>query len=362
MTPATDPAPRALRLALAMTSGLDLPAGPIGLLHPAEGELPPDLPHDRLLAISPLVQVHAAMAAQGIAVTADDPAPGSLAAALICLPRGRAEAADLIARATRMTAGPVIVDGQKADGIEAMLKALRGRVALSEAISKGHGKIAWFPGAAPAGTLDDWLAGPARITGPDGDIWQTRPGVFSADGVDPASALLAAALPSDVRGVAVDLGAGWGYLSARLLARAPGLTALHLVEADARALASARVNVTDPRAQFHWADATRLAQGPQPSPLAGIRANLVVMNPPFHQGRAGRPDLGAGFIAAAARLLGPAGTLWMVANRHLPYEAALAAAFREVEDIAGSPGFKLIRATRPQAAATPAPQRRRLRR
>lgn len=339
-----EPAPRALRLSLALDAGLELPEGRIGLMHPGAAEALPPVAKERLLAVTPHAPDHAALAAQGVAVRPDDPAPGSLAAVVVCLPRGRTEAQDLIARACRLTAGPVVVDGQKTDGIEAVLKALRTRgVALSEAISKGHGKIAWFPST----PLDDWLAAPARVDG-----FLTRPGLFSADGPDPASRLLAEALPAGAGGVAVDLGAGWGYLAARFLARAPGLRALHLVESDARALDCARVNVSDPRAAFHWADATR--------PLPGLRADIVVTNPPFHQGRAAQPALGAAFIAAAAQMLNPGGALWLVANRHLPYEATLALSFRAVEEIAGTGAFKLFRATGPKPAA-PQPAARRLR-
>lgn len=333
-----EPAPRAARLELALDAGLTLPDGRIVLLHPGGAELPPPLPLDRLLAVTPQAHDHAALAARGLAVQADLPQPGGIAGVMVCLPRARAEAQDLIARAARLTDGPVVIDGQKADGIEAVLKALRGRVELSEPISKGHGKIAWFP-AAP---LDDWLSEPAEVTAPDGARFVTRPGLFSADGIDPASSLLAEALPATAKGVAVDPGAGWGYLSARLLARAPGIRELHLIEADARALDCARLNVTDARARFHWADATR--------PLAGVRADIVVMNPPFHRGRAADPGLGTGFIAAAAAMLAPAGALWMVANRHLPYESALQAAFREVEEIGGTAAFKLFRASGPRPA------------
>lgn len=341
-----EPPPRALRLALACAEGLALPPeGRIGLFHPGAAEALPDsavpgMARGRLLAITPHAPDHAALLRQGLEVVPSPPGPGTLAAALVCLPRARAEAQDLIARAARAAAGPVIVDGQKTDGIEAVLKALRARVALSEPISKGHGKIAWFP----ATPLDDWLIEPARVDG-----WLTRPGLFSADGIDTASHLLAQALPAGVGGVAVDLGAGWGYLAAELAARAPGLRALHLIEADARALDCARVNVTDPRAHFHWADATR--------PLPGLRADLVVTNPPFHLGRAAQPALGAAFIAAAAAMLNPGGALWLVANRHLPYEATLGTHFRAVEEIGGTGAFKLFRATGPRAP-TAAPARR----
>ena len=69
------------------------------------------------------------------------------------------------------------------------------------------------------------------------------------------------------------------------------------------------------------------------------------MNPPFHEGRAADPHLGARFIRAAAGLLTGAGRLWMVANRHLPYEAALSELFADVQEIGGDNRFKVITAT-----------------
>jgi 16S rRNA (guanine1207-N2)-methyltransferase len=52
-----------------------------------------------------------------------------------------------------------------------------------------------------------------------------------------------------------------------------------------------------------------------------------VTNPPFHVVRAADPGLGRAFVEAARGMLGPRGDLWLVANRHLPYEGALRAAF-----------------------------------
>ncbi len=82
------------------------------------------------------------------------------------------------------------------------------------------------------------------------------------------------------------------------------------------------------------------------------RVEAVVMNPPFHTGRAADPALGATFIKAAARMLTLSGTLHMVANRHLPYEAVLAQTFREVSEVAGNTRFKVIRAARPVVKRT----------
>ena len=49
-------------------------------------------------------------------------------------------------------------------------------------------------------------------------------------------------------------------------------------------------------------------------------------------------------------MLQPQGVLWLVANRHLPYDRALTTLFREVQDIGGDAGFRVIRASHPLRA------------
>ena len=53
------------------------------------------------------------------------------------------------------------------------------------------------------------------------------------------------------------------------------------------------------------------------------------------------------FVQAAARLLKPSGHLWMVANRHLPYEATLTGQFAKTTEVGGDARFKILRAERP---------------
>ena len=182
--------------------------------------------------------------------------------------------------------------------------------------------------------FDDWAASHSEVDG-----FQTAPGVFSADRVDPGSACLVSALPEDLPARVADFGAGWGYLSHAILTRA-SVRELHLVEAEHDAMECAKQNVIDPRAQFHWADATIWT----PPDLL----DSVVMNPPFHQSRASDPGLGQSFIASAARVLKPRGRVWCVANRHLPYEAAAAHYFQQVTEIAGDNRFKVLLMEKPR--------------
>ena len=75
--------------------------------------------------------------------------------------------------------------------------------------------------------------------------------------------------------------------------------------------------------------------------------DVIVSNPPFHtQSRTDRPDIGRRFIAVAAAALNPGGRLWLVANRHLPYESVLTESFGKVRIVAQEHGFKIVEAVR----------------
>ena len=164
----------------------------------------------------------------------------------------------------------------------------------------------------------------------------SQPGVFAWDRIDAGSALLAEHLPA-LKGAGVDLGCGYGALATVAL-RSPGVTSLRLIDLDRRAVEAARKNLEDPRASVEWADVrTMTADGD---------LNFVISNPPFHDGGAEDRRLGQAFIRKAAELLRKGGVAWIVANRHLPYEAELNAAFNRVRMVADAGGYKLFEAVK----------------
>ncbi len=331
------------RLSLALDAGgLALSAtGSIAVLHPRAGIDLSSLPRDGVRILQPFKPEHDHFQRLGYDCAAVDDA--ACDAALICLPRAKALARHLVAQASARTRGTIIIDGTKTDGIDSMLKACRARVDVHGSLSKAHGKIFWF--SADAGAFADWLAPADQQV----DGFAVAPGVFSADGIDPASQLLADTLPRGLGPHVIDLGAGWGFLTAHLL-RNPAIEAVDLVEADYLALECARRNLPQERARFHWADATTWA--PE------TRADAVICNPPFHSGRAADTGLGRAFIAAAAGMLVPGGDLWLVANRHLPYETCVDEHFAHFDEVAGTTRFKVLHASRPRRAR-PTPNRTR---
>ena len=322
---------RSLRIEMALDSGAwVLPAvGEVAVYRPRIGDDLSPLPKSRVVVLAGFKPDYDHFAGLGYRMAGF----GQFATALICVPRAKAEAHALLAEAClALRPGAMMaVDGQKTDGVEAVLKDCKVLgLELGEPVTKGHGRLATVPAD---GRLLDWAAQDHLVEG-----FVTRPGVFSSDGPDHGSVMLAQALPQDLRGRVGDLGAGWGYLSRTILARSR-VTHVDVVEAEATALDCARRNLPDPRAQFHWADARSF----RPEKLW----SAVVMNPPFHNGREADPALGIGFIRAAHRGLAPDGVLWMVANRHLPYEPLLRDLFRVIEVMQSDGSFAVTRAAFP---------------
>ncbi|MEL6170152.1 MAG: methyltransferase [Pseudomonadota bacterium] len=250
---------------------------------------------------------------------------------IVVLPRAKVAARDMLATAAE-TGAEIWIDGEKTSGVDSIYRDLKARADVGLPIAKAHGKIFSL---APGQDLSDWRSPPQHVSG-----YRTAAGTFSADGPDPGSVLLVEALPHKLGRHVADLGASWGYLSAQLLERSAQLELLDVVEADGVALDCARSNVDDDRARFHWADATDWRPD--------VACDAVVMNPPFHNGAAGSPELGRRFIENASRILTPRGDLWMVANRHLPYEATLSDAFQNVRELPGDPRYKLFHASGPR--------------
>ena len=167
------------------------------------------------------------------------------------------------------------------------------------------------------------------------EAW-SQPGVFAWDRIDAGSAQLAASLPA-LKGAGADLGCGYGALATVVL-RSAAVRSLRLIDLDRRAVEAAKKNVEDARASFEWADVRTVE--------AAGDLDFIVSNPPFHDGGAEDRRLGQAFIRKAAEMLKKGGTLWLVANRHLPYEGELKEAFKRVTPISDGGGYKLFEAVK----------------
>ncbi len=268
----------------------------------------------------------------------EDLAPASLTGCVIAAPPGTLERNFVFAHALRslQAGGELIASAPKAKGGARIGGELARLGCEVEETSRRHHRIcvchrpektAELAGAITAGDLQ-WLS----TLG----LW-SQPGVFSWDRLDPGSALLAYHVRG-LTGAGADLGCGVGVLAREALT-STGVVQMALVDQDRRALDAARRNLDDPRATFLHGDARRFDQ-----PMGEL--DFVIMNPPFHNNGVEDRELGAAFIASAARLLRKGGICRLVANVALPYEDALARDFARTKLLARAGGFKVLEGQR----------------
>ncbi len=277
----------------------------------------------------------------------DIPSSGTYDLVLMQIPKQADEARFWVACAlSRLSAGGILLAAAGNDAGGGRIKGWMEELGFDvQSLSKNKARAVWGmrPDTVNVKLVDAWISqgSPRTMEISSGLPFETQPGVFSWDRLDAGSRLLIENLPVTFSGTGADYGAGIGVLSHAVLSRGGGVSELHLVEADSRALLFARKNLSafnnKTKIQGHWHDLTK--------PLNDIRAlDFIVMNPPFHQGSTNYITIGKAFIENAAHHLKKGGMLYMVANTHLPYEEVLAGHFSSHKIILQKDGFKVIEA------------------
>lgn len=207
--------------------------------------------------------------------------------------------------------------------------------------SKAHRKVlsATVSGAAPF-DLDSW-ASTDQIETPDGPMQITwLPGVFAEGHLDPGTALLLENLPPFARRV-LDIGSGSGVISAFMAKRADASVVavdndVFAAEATRRTLALNGV-----KAEVLWANS--LPDRPRDP---DDRFDLVVSNPPFHEGLEKSTVATERLIKEAAAAMHIRGEIRIVANRFLRYDRILIEVFGSCDLLAEDAKYRIWRAAR----------------
>lgn len=226
----------------------------------------------------------------------------------------------------------VFVVGENRSGVRSAEQMLADYVPLNKVDSARrcglyHGRLE----KQPRFSLESWWAEYSI----DGLTIKTLPGVFSRDGLDVGSQLLLSTLTPHTKGKVLDVGCGAGVLSAALASHSPKVR-LTLCDVSAPAVEASR--------------ATLAANGLEGEVFASNvfsevkgRFDMIMSNPPFHDGMQTSLDAAQTLIRGAVRHLNSGGELRIVANAFLPYPKILDETFGFHDVIAQTGRFKVYR-------------------
>ena len=186
-----------------------------------------------------------------------------------------------------------------------------------------------------------WQAQMRGVERPEGLYTiMTMPGVFSWDHLDDGTALLLEHLGIEADMDVLDIGCGYGIIG--LSAARHGARQVTLVDDNLLAVrcaeANVRINALADRCLVMPSNVTRAVQDQQ--------FDLILSNPPFHQGVDVSTDVAERIIAESYDRLRTGGRLRIVANRFLPYDRTMRDTFANVITIAQNARYYVLDSVR----------------
>jgi 16S rRNA (guanine1207-N2)-methyltransferase len=171
---------------------------------------------------------------------------------------------------------------------------------------------------------------------------KSKPGIFGWNKIDQGSVFLIEHLPAFLQSYGeknppqslLDLGCGYGYLSCA--ASLHGFQQITATDNNAAALRACETNFAALNINGN------IIAGDAGSQISG-RFDAIICNPPFHQGFNIDSALTEKFLSASKRLLAPSGKALFVVNNFIALEKKAQDYFANVEEVARSGSFKLIK-------------------
>lgn len=163
--------------------------------------------------------------------------------------------------------------------------------------------------------------------------------VFAANKLDIGARLMLENMPQGHFNSVIDLGCGNGVLGLQAAHVYPDAD-IHFVDDSEMAVESSRINwqvngFNNHLGHFHWSDCLSELE-------SSTKADLILCNPPFHQGEAITDHIAWQMFNDAKKALTKNGLLQVVGNRHLNYHIKLKRLFGNCKTIAANKKFVIL--------------------
>lgn len=244
--------------------------------------------------------------------------------------------------------GALVIAGYKNDGIKTYIdKActyFAGHSDKAKGKQSSHLATIYKSESAPGHCLDDKDYPQLREMPQHQPPFYSKPGQFGWNKVDKGSEFLIQELPRLLDGLhnppatLLDLGCGYGYLSMMAATLAP-FQQITATDNNAAAIVSCTENLKHSNVPYEVIadDCAQSIRG---------RYDLVLCNPPFHQGFAIESDLTQRFLEQTHKHLHAKGNAVFVVNQFIPLERKARELFGTVSILAKNKSFTLIHCKR----------------
>ena len=260
---------------------------------------------------------------------------------VIYLPKAKAHTQMLIANAMDVVKsnGIIAIVGSNDSGIKSIGKMLKNQFSQVQKYDAARHCALWLVNndAQKPFKTEEYEKVSTYII--DDAEWRvcSLPGVFSHDGLDPGTELLLQSIPDVTAAEALDFACGAGVIGSYLALSTPQ-TKWHFSDINALALYACEKTL-----QLNEIDA-------EVKPSNGLsewaqRFDVIVTNPPFHTGKQTDYSITETFIVDAKKHLNPAGDVYIVANRFLPYPELIDQHMKRQPDLNRSAKFSVYHAT-----------------
>lgn len=263
--------------------------------------------------------------------------PATCDAAFFHLPRGRETQEEMLrlAAALLRPGGRLVFSGATDEGVKSALQQARAIFRQAGIVVRKGGYHAGLAQRPDGDFPFPPLSRSEREIVVDGVATRlvSYAGAFAPDRLDDGAAALIAGMqiPSGAR--VLDLGCGTGLVGLAALRRGAHVT---LTDVSARAVLSAQETL----AANGFSDIP-VAHAGGAATIETATLDVVVTNPPFHQGHGLHFEAVQFFIEEAMRVLKAGGRLYLVANAFLGYEPWLRAHFGKVQQVWNDRRFRV---------------------